>query len=115
MKKWFWLVALVWFGLSCYGLFWRVPSGSAPAISHVDKVAHGLMFFGQFYLLGTLVKINTKAKAVGLWLVALSWAVLSELIQGYFTMRTMDFWDGVADMVGASVAVAYGWYQGRRA
>lgn len=115
MKKWFWLVALVWFGLSCYGLFWRVPSGSAPAISHVDKVAHGLMFFGQFYLLGTLVKMNTKAKAVGLWLVALLWAVLSELIQGYFTVRTMDFWDGVADMVGASVAVAYGWYQGRRA
>lgn len=40
---------------------------------------------------------------------ALCWAVASELIQGYFTARTMDVWDGVADMMGASLAVWVAW------
>lgn len=68
------------------------------------------MFFGQFYLLSLLFNINTKTKALYLWAVALGWAMASELIQGYFTTRTMDVWDGVADMVGASLAVGWGIY-----
>ncbi|STZ07248.1 Predicted integral membrane protein [Moraxella caprae] len=112
--KWLWFAVLLWFGLSCYGLFLRVPSGQVPSVSHLDKVAHFAMFFGQFYLLSLLFNINTKTKALYLWAVALGWAVASELIQGYFTTRTMDVWDGVADMVGASLAVGwrYLWQRG---
>lgn len=82
-------------------------------INHVDKVAHFGVFFGQFCLLGHLLNINNKTKALFLWVVALLWAVVSELIQGYFTARTMDIWDGVADMVGASLAIRWVyWWRG---
>ncbi len=99
-----WFGALVWFILSCYGLFLRT-SGAAPNISHLDKAAHFVMFFGQFYLIGILFNMSGKA-AIKLWGLALVWAALSELIQGYATTRTMDVYDGVADMMGATLAIA---------
>lgn len=105
--RWFAVLAFIWFGLSCYGLFLRPMSVGVPSIVHLDKVAHFILFFGQFYLLGRWCGVHDVKKAVALWGVALVWTVASELIQGYFTTRTMDFWDGVADMMGASLAV--GW------
>lgn len=106
LMKWR-FVAVVWFLLSCYGLFLRVPSSGVPNVIHLDKMAHFAMFFGQFYLLGRVFVVNRQSQFFGLWLVALLWAVVSELVQGIFTARTMDFWDGVADMAGATLAVLY--------
>lgn len=99
-------VVVIWFLLSCYGLFLRMPSVGVPSVSHLDKVAHFAMFFGQFYLLGWAFVVKQRAGFVRLWLIALGWAMASELIQGAFTERNMDFWDSVADMMGATLAMA---------
>lgn len=112
--KGFWLLVLMWFILSCYGLFLRTPSGATPSINHFDKVAHFVMFFGQFYLLGVLLNAKSKVQIWRLWCLGLMWAVLSELIQGYFTTRTMDVWDGVADMGGVTAALGVLYQQGKQ-
>lgn len=105
-SKWLWAVAVFWFGVSCYGLFLRTSSGEPPAIVHFDKMAHFGMFFGQFYLLAKIYPPKSTRRVLGLIGMAFMWAVASELIQGYFTTRMMDVWDGVADMMGAMSAVA---------
>lgn len=104
-SKWLWVVGVLWFGLSCYGLFFRSSGGELPAITYFDKVAHFGMFFGQFYVLAKIYPPKSVHRTLGLIVVALLWAVASELIQGYFTTRMMDVWDGVADMMGAILAV----------
>ncbi len=112
--KGLWLLVLMWFILSCYGLFLRTPSGATPSIHHLDKVAHFGMFFGQFYLLGVLLNAKNKVQMWRLWCLGLMWAVLSELIQGYFTTRIMDVWDGVADVVGVTAALGVLYQQGKQ-
>lgn len=106
-------LALVWFLLSCYGLFWQVSGDAVPAVAYIDKVAHFCMFFGQFYWLTKIYPPKTNARVASLLGVALVWAVASELIQGYFTARTMDWRDGLADMMGATLAVLMAWHQKR--
>ena len=98
-------MALLIFIGSCYGLFGRAPASPLPDGVGVDKVVHFLMFFGQFYVLGRALK-PSRLGLLGLWCVALGWALTSEFIQGHFTARTMDVWDAVADMLGATLAVA---------
>lgn len=108
MKNVWLLVAVLIFGVSCYGLFGRAPASPVPDGLGVDKVVHFLMFFGQFYVLGRALK-PSRLGLLGLWCVALGWALTSELIQGHFTARTMDIWDAVADTLGATLAVALLW------
>lgn len=60
--KWLWFVILVWFGLSCYGLFLRVPSGHVSSVSHLDKVAHFVMFLGSFVCYRSYLKSIPKPK-----------------------------------------------------
>ncbi|MDO4700600.1 MAG: VanZ family protein [Moraxella sp.] len=99
-------LATFWFGMSIYGLFLQIPSAQPPPFIHMDKVAHWGLFFGQFYLLGQVCFYKNGRIAYGkLLLLALIWAVSSELIQGYFTNRTMDRWDATADMCGAICAL----------
>lgn len=99
-------LAIFWFGVSVYGLFLQTPNGQPPQFIHIDKVAHWGMFLVQFYLLGRIMYAKNKTINYGrLLLLALFWATSSELIQGYFTTRTMDKWDAAADMFGVICAL----------
>lgn len=98
-------LALLWFLMSIYGLFFQVSNGQAPLFNHIDKVAHSILFLVQFYLLGQIIYHKSGHMAYGkLLLLAVCWAAISELIQGHFTARTMDVWDVVADIFGALCA-----------
>lgn len=99
-------VAILWFMMSIYGLFLQAPSTQPPPFIHMDKVAHWGLFLVQFYVLGRVIYAKTYAIPYGkLLLLALFWAISSELIQGYFTARHMDIYDMMADMTGAICAL----------
>ncbi len=117
-KQWL-ILAMAWLGLMIYALLIK-PSSPPVSIAHWDKFGHFGLFFGQIWLLGRSLlgnvvhssaqaqhKQGLTTQAIGLLLVvALILAISTEVAQGYLTAtRTMDFWDGVADMVGATVAV----------
>lgn len=106
-NKWL-LLAVVWFVAGAYGLIFReTTSADAPPFPHFDKMAHGLLFFVQIWLLcKTYLHENKRIPLVALAIFALICAVASEWAQAAFTFtRQADVWDGVADMVGAMVAL----------
>lgn len=109
-NKWL-LAALIWFAAATYGLIFRESTGShTPAFPHFDKLAHALIFFAQTWLLcKAYLTAQRPLPVCGLLIFALICAVLSEWAQGTFTLtRQADFWDGVADMVGAIAALYLG-------
>lgn len=99
-KKWA-VFALLWFLLLMYALLLK-PTGNVPKIPNSDKIAHLIMFFGQFWLIGrSMLALSLKKYwAIGMAL-ALFLAIGSEILQGLTGYRSMEFFDGVADMVGA--------------
>lgn len=106
-NKWF-ILASCWFGAAIYGLIFRESAGNpAPPFPHFDKWAHALLFFVQFWLLARMwVAAKKDIPYKSLLCLALLMAVATEWAQAAFThTRQADVWDGVADMVGASVAL----------
>lgn len=103
-KKWA-IFALLWFLLLMYALLLK-PTGNTPKIPNADKVAHFGLFFGQFWFVGrSMIALPIKIYwAMGI-ILALVLAIGSELLQGLTGYRSMEFFDGVADMVGAVVAL----------
>lgn len=103
-KKWA-ILALLWFALLLYALLLK-PTGNLPKVANADKIAHFGIFFGQFWLMGrSLVNYPNKIYwTIGI-LFALFLAVGTEILQGMTGYRSQEFWDGVADMVGAGVAL----------
>lgn len=103
-KKWA-MLALIWLILLTYALLLK-PTGNMPKIPNADKFAHFGLFFGQFWFLGrSLIVLPFKTYwAIGVGL-ALFLAISSEILQGLTGYRSMEFFDGVADMVGAILAL----------
>lgn len=99
-KKWA-IFALLWFLLLIYALLLK-PTGNMPKIPNADKFAHFGLFFGQFWFVGrSLIALSPKKYwVIGVGL-ALILAIGSELLQGLTGYRSMEFFDGVADMMGA--------------
>lgn len=109
-NKWT-LAAALWLAASVYGLIFRESTGShAPPFPHFDKMAHALIFFVQIWLLCKAhLQANRAMPNRALLIFALIYAVLSEWAQAAFTLtRQADLWDGVADMLGASLALYLG-------
>lgn len=106
-NKWFSL-AILFFLTIIYGLIFRENNDfSIPTFPHLDKVMHCLLFFGQIWLLARgFIYAQRPIPYVHLLIFALVLAIGTEWAQATFTRtRQADFWDGVADMVGASVAL----------
>lgn len=103
-KKWA-IFALLWFLLLMYALLLK-PTGNAPKIPNADKFGHFGLFFGQFWLIGrSMLALPIKIHwAIGI-ILALVLAIGSELLQGLTGYRSMELFDGVADMMGAVVAL----------
>lgn len=104
-NPWF-VLAAVWFLASLYTLFFK--SGGAPVpFPYFDKISHWALFFVQFWLLAK--GFFSQRRAIPwrtLMVVALAWAVVSEIIQGVFTAtRAAEVWDAAADVTGAAFAL----------
>lgn len=97
---------------SCRG----APSG--PGFLGFDKVAH----FFVFGLLGTLFFRAIKCgfldprRCVLAFLGVVAYALVDEGIQYFNPYRTFDYWDWLADALGAMLAILlyryWGWYRG---
>lgn len=106
-NKWF-VLAILWFSAAIWGLIFReaLPN-HAPMFPHFDKLAHCLLFFGQFWLLARAFLAAKKPVPYAvLWCFALVMAMGTEWAQAAFThSRQADVWDCVADMLGATIAL----------
>lgn len=104
-KKWA-ILALVWLTLLMYALLLK-PTGSTPILPNVDKIAHFGLFFGQFWLIArSILACTGKTYWVVGVVLAIMLAVGSKLLQGLTGYRSMEIWDGVADVLGAMVALS---------
>ena len=87
---------------------------AAPAINHIDKVAH----FAVFGLLGTLIcRLGRSWRAAGWALLMVSaFGVLDEWHQSFVPGRSSEVGDWIADTSGAALAVTLycGWAAYRR-
>ena len=107
-KNKYMLFAMIWFLLSVYGLLLRTPSGLVQLpFPHFDKFTHMALFFGQFWLLSKVYLLENRCPPFKIFiLMFISWAVISEVLQGTLTQtRSADVFDAVADMVGATLAL----------
>ncbi len=112
-KNHFLFLSLFWFLLTVYGLFFYVPSSTGlPPFPHFDKFMHGALFFGQFWLLSkTYFKDNRQPPFRWLFILAMVWAGLSEILQGLLTATRMaEAPDAIADVVGATLALGLARY-----
>lgn len=117
-NKWI-LASLIWFIASIYALIFRdTPGHSTPPFPHFDKLAHGLLFFAQIWLLAKAYLVASRPIPVRTLLAfALVYAISSETAQSLFTQtRQGDPLDALADIIGASIALifAYRLYEQRR-
>lgn len=115
-NKWL-ILSIMWFGAGVYALIFREASGNPiPPFPHFDKVAHCLLFFCQIWLLArTWIEAKKRVPEIALLIFALVLAIGSEWAQATFTLtRQADVWDGVADMVGALLALGLARYWQKR-
>lgn len=109
-NKWLFF-SIIWLIASIYSLIFRESTGGqAPPFPHFDKMAHGLIFFVQIWLLCKAhLHENRAIPTQKLFIFALIYAAASEWAQGAFTLtRQADIWDAFADMLGAIVALYLG-------
>ena len=102
------LFAIIWFLLTVYGLLFRTPSDMTQLpFPHFDKFTHMALFFGQFWLLSKVYLTENRYPPFKIFvLMFVSWAVISEVLQGTLTQtRSAEVLDAIADMVGASLAL----------
>lgn len=107
-----WVVlGFAWLFLMICALFFKpsVSLGGVLSLPYLDKMAHFGLFFGQFCLLGkAFIDLPNRLFWSILPIFAMLLAIGTELGQGYLTdTRLMEFWDGVADMAGATAALGF--------
>jgi VanZ family protein len=100
-----WAVTLAYAGAVLY-ISTRQVSGP-PLFTHADKVAHFFLYGGLGFLLAWSITATTR---MGVWSVAAvaaclaaAYGALNEYIQQFVPTRSMDFWDGAANAVGAAI------------
>ena len=104
----FTLFALAWFVSGVYSLVFMESSGTTPPpFPHFDKLAHCGLFFAHFWLLAkAYIHEQRPIPYFALMILALIYAIGSEWAQATFTLtRQGSVTDGVADLVGAGLAL----------
>lgn len=113
------LLAALWLAAGIYSLLFREAEGGVPPFPHFDKVAHFALFFGQFWLAAkAYIQASRPIPYRTLLTLGLIFAAASEYAQASFTTtRQGTVGDGIADLLGCSVAlwVAAKQLQARRA
>lgn len=102
----FMMVLLSWSGLC----LWPVHEASGISLIN-DKLAHGI---GNFGLLGALIIWRQRLPLVAAWLSVVSYSVGIEILQIAIPGRYFDYYDMLANAVGALLALCIISYLRRR-
>lgn len=108
------------FSFVCMATFigWIISQANAGSenffIDHLRVIPYGdkLGHVGLYWLLALLLNLALGLKSIkcGWWqlqlgsVLVLGFAVIEEMTQGFLVMRSLDFWDIVADLVGIAIA-----------
>ena len=87
----------------------HIPRGQMPAIHHSDKTLHFLAYAGLAFLLAWAFPKEAKrplAHVIGAWIVATFYGAADEITQ-LAVGRSADFWDWVADTLGAMAGLVF--------
>ncbi len=71
---------------------------------HIDKVVHIIMYFSIVFF--AMKVFPTKIYLV--IIVSISYGIMMEVLQGFTGFRSMDFYDVVANSVGAILGAYFG-------
>ena len=104
-----------WWTVGAYAvvvlIFAVIPTGTALATNHSDKVAHLCEYAGFGWLLVQAQRAHRLPKAKDLWwawMVATGYGALMELLQVMIPWRSAEVGDALANAVGAAVGVWLG-------
>lgn len=120
-RCWTWLPAGLWAGT----LFWMSSRPAGPDIPpwflHHDKVTHALAFGGLAALVFFALRVGHGFRiglaALGAWLLATLYGGTDEIHQMFVPTRMPDWYDVLADTVGAALAAGllWAWFRVRSA
>jgi VanZ family protein len=87
----------------------NIPSQGLFGIPHLDKLVHMVLFAGFVWLWsGSLKKTKDKQNMSGIlrriFFISSFYGIFMECFQYFFTDRSFDIWDIVADTTGAGIA-----------
>lgn len=101
------ILALLWFVASWYALLREGTPHLPPPFTLQDKIGHFAMFFAQIWLFARAwIEAQRQPPYRVLFIFAIVFAITSEWAQWWFTQfRRADWQDGVADILGAIVAL----------
>lgn len=79
-------------------------------VPNADKAAHFVAYAGLAFLLScALYRAQKKAasRTITVLAIAALYAIADEATQVFVPNRVADFWDWVADMIGAGIGIAF--------
>lgn len=87
----------------------NIPSKGLFGIPNLDKLVHMFLFGGFVWLWYFSLKKNIKSPPSpnilkSIFLIAAFYGISMEFVQYFFTARSFDIWDIVADILGAGIA-----------
>ena len=87
----------------------NIPSQGLFGITHLDKLVHMFLFGGFVWLWYFYLKNNLKGPPSpnilkSIFLISAFYGISMEFVQYFFTARSFDIWDIVADIIGAGIA-----------
>jgi VanZ family protein len=97
-----------------------LPKTSAINIPHFDKIVHFTLFFIMGIFLFAELNFQTRLKhlkiaGIILSLIAFYGGLIEYLQQNYFTNRSGDYWDLMADIFGGIIAILlYPWLKRKK-
>jgi glycopeptide antibiotics resistance protein len=87
----------------------NIPSQGLFGIPNLDKLVHMFLFGGFVWLWYFTLKKNSKSTPSPkilkrMFLISAFYGISMEFVQYFFTARSFDIWDIVADIIGAGIA-----------
>jgi glycopeptide antibiotics resistance protein len=87
----------------------KIPNQGLFGIPNLDKLVHMFLFGGFVWLWYFTVQKDRKSQAPEgilkrIFLVSACYGISMEFVQYFFTDRSFDIWDIVADITGAAIA-----------
>jgi VanZ family protein len=86
----------------------HLPSKSMPSIGFSDKIQHALAFAGLAFLLAWAIpkRATWQSHLVLTLAIAVIYGGVDEITQKFIPGRHCDWWDFVADVIGACLGIA---------
>jgi len=87
----------------------KIPNQGLFGIPNLDKLVHMFLFGGFVWLWYFTIKKDYKSQPLSgilkrVFLISAFYGISMEFVQYFFTARSFDIWDIVADIIGAGIA-----------